>query len=274
MYKVRTVLGNNAILVLDDSDSRETIFIGTGIGFGRKVGMTIDIAGKNVTRYVQEKGKDISAQLIKNDSVYLEIADKLITSAASKFENFDRNILIPLSDHIAFAISRMDSGLVINNPFKNDIKLLFKEEFDVAMESVSIIKEKLNKTINEDEVSYITLHLHSARSDMKVDQSLILATLVNESLSEIEKTLDIKIDVNSLSYSRLLTHLKYLLLRCNMNEKLRIDMSDYTKTKFPVSYKLAENVIKKFSKMLKVSIDEIEVGYLALHIERICSTND
>lgn len=272
MYKVRSVLGNNALLVLDDSNSQESIFIGTGIGFGKKVGMSVEIAGDNVTRYIQQKGKDVSAQVNKNDVVYLEIANELINDACARFNNFDRNILITLADHIAFAISRMDSGLIISNPFKNDIKLMFQEEYEVAFKAVDIIDRRLNRQINEDEVSYITLHLHGARSDMKVDQSLLLASIVQDSMKEIEEMLKIKIDVNSLSYSRLLTHLKYLLLRCNMKEKLKIDMDEFTKTNFPVSYSLASDIIFKFSKMLRVEIDEIEIGYLALHIERICST--
>ena len=90
--------------------------------------------------------------------------------------------------------------------------------------------------INEDEISYITLHLHSARSDAKVSDSLLFATLIRESMDEIEKSLNIEIDFDSLSYSRLLTHLKYLLLRCKLKERLTIDMDEFTKTNFPTSY--------------------------------------
>ena len=77
---------------------------------------------------------------------------------------------------------------------------MFKEEYDIAKRSADIISDEINIYINEDEVSYITLHLHSARSDMKIDESLMLATIINESKSEIEGMLNIKINVDFLAY--------------------------------------------------------------------------
>ena len=214
---------------------------------------------------------DVTARAAKNDAVYLEAASEIITLAKDRFDQFDTGILLTLSDHIAFAVSRMNNGLVITNPFRNDIRLMFHEEHEIALKSVPIIEKYIGITINEDEVSYITLHLHSARSDLKIDQTLMLATLINESVHEIEEMLDIHIDENSLSYSRLLTHLKYLLLRCRMKEKLRIDMDEYTRNAFPTSYNLAKGIIKKLSKALDIRIDDMEIGYLAIHIERICT---
>lgn len=274
MYKVRKVLNNNAILVIDLVNNQEVIFIGTGVGFGKKINMITDIDGSGCQRYIQEKGVDISNQLSKNDAIYLEIASKIIEEAKKKFGTFDTNILIALSDHIAFAIARMNAGLQIDNPFKNDIKLMFTEEYEVAKKSVDIIYNSLNVVINEDEISYITLHLHSARCDAKISDSLLFATLVRESMEEIENSLNIQIDYDSLSYSRLLTHLKYLLLRCNLKERLTIDMDEFTKTNFPISYGLAKKIIRKFERQLNLIIDDSEIGYLAIHLERICTSQD
>ncbi|MCI6514150.1 MAG: PRD domain-containing protein [Erysipelotrichaceae bacterium] len=271
MYKVRKVLNNNAVVVIDTDSMQESILIGTGIGFQKKTNMILDADLTKLTRYVQEKGVDVATRAAKNDAVYLEAASEIITLAASTFDQFDTGILLTLSDHIAFAVSRMNNGLVITNPFRNDIRLMFHEEYEVALKSVPIIEKYIGITINEDEVSYITLHLHSARSDLKIDQTLMLATLINESVHEIEDMLNIHIDENSLSYSRLLTHLKYLLLRCRIKEKLRIDMDEYTRNNFPVSYDIAHNIVHKMEKHLKLDIDPTETGYLAIHIERICS---
>ena len=111
----------------------------------------------NLVRYIQEKGIDVTSQVVKNDSVYLEIASKIISEACNAFDNFDRSILITLADHIAFAVKRMESGLVINNPFKNDIRIMFKEEYDIAKRSADIISDEINIDINEDETNVILL---------------------------------------------------------------------------------------------------------------------
>lgn len=271
MYKVRKVLNNNALLVIDTNLNEEVIFIGNGIGFNKKTGMDITVDENRVSAYHQSKGTDITSDVSKNDAVYLEIASLIIEDAAKVFNNFDRNIILSLSDHIAFAIKRIKEGLIITNPFKNDIRLLFEEEYNIALKSVGYINDRLNITINDDEISYITLHIHSARSDMKISESILMATVINESLKEIEDIMHIHIDSNSLSYNRLLTHLKYLILRCKMEEKLRIDMDEYTKKAFPTSYSLAKGIIKKLSKALDIRIDDMEIGYLAIHIERICT---
>lgn len=271
MYKVRKVLNNNAILVINTDSMQEVIFIGTGIGFGKKTNMVLNVDESSVSRYVQQKGVDITSRVADKDAVYLEITDEIISLAKNTFERFDAGILLTLADHIAFAINRIRSGMVINNPFRNDIRLMFSEEYAIAQKSRDIIQEKTGIEINEDEISYITLHLHSARSDVRIDQTLLLATLIRESIREIEDTLHIRINERSLSYSRLLTHLKYLLLRCNMKEKLRIDMDVYTKQNFPVSYEAAKKIVRRLENHMHMCIDDTEIGYLAIHIERICS---
>ena len=85
MYKVRKVLNNNALLVIDTDKMQEIIFIGTGIGFNKKTNMIVDIDKDTVTSYVQKKGIDISKQVEKNDAVYLEIANEI--KSANKFFN-------------------------------------------------------------------------------------------------------------------------------------------------------------------------------------------
>ena len=141
MYKVRKVLNNNAVVVIDTDSMQESILIGTGIGFQKKTNMILDADLTKLTRYVQEKGVDVAARAAKNDAVYLEAASEIITLAASTFDQFDTGILLTLSDHIAFAVSRMNNGLVITNPFRNDIRLMFHEEYEVALKSVPIIEE-------------------------------------------------------------------------------------------------------------------------------------
>lgn len=271
MYRVRKVLNNNAILVIEPSKMQEIIFIGTGIGFNKKTNMEITIDESQATKYIQAPGIDITSQVTKNNPIFLEIANAIIQDAKAQFADFDENILLTLSDHIAFAIKRINNDMIINNPFKNEARLLFADEYKIAANAQKYIKDKCNILINDDEISYITLHLHSARTDEKVSQSVMLVTLVNESINEIEKLLNININVNSLAYSRLLTHIKYLVARCRLKEQIHIDMNDYTKNSFPTSYIIATNIIQKLKKGLDLTIDDIEIGYLALHIERICN---
>jgi transcriptional antiterminator len=95
--------------------------------------------------------------------------------------------------------------------------------------------------------------------------------VIRENIDQLRKDLRITIDENSISYTRLTNHLKYLLLRLDTKEKLQMDISDFTKTKFPFAYEQATNMCQQLSKVLDKEIPETEIGYLALHLERILS---
>ena len=73
---------------------------------------------------------------------------------------------------------------------------------------------------------------------------MLAAAIVNESIQQIEQECGLSIDVNSLSYSRLLTHMKYLMARLRENETLTLDMEEYTKNAFPYSYQVAAHIIE------------------------------
>lgn len=273
MYVVVKVLNNNALLAKKDAQNTEYVLVGSGIGFHRKPGESFeDIAGAKIYELQKETDKGPSMAIINSvDPMYLEISNEIIALAQEKFPDLDTNILLPLADHIAFAIERVKNNMDIANPFSNDIRLLFPEEFDIAMAGQSIIEHYCGTKVSEDELGYVTLHIHAARSDEKVDQSMLVAVIVNESIKEIEEECNIKIDVRSLSYSRLLMHMKYMLARLASGEKLNLDMEEYTKTNFPYSYQTAKNICRRIQDVVHKQVPTIEIGYLALHIERIRS---
>ena len=54
------------------------------------------------------------------------------------------------------------------------------------------------------------------------------------------------------------------------NEALTIDMDEFVKNKFPEAYEVAQEIVIEIAKVLKYKIERVEVGYLALHIQRVC----
>ncbi len=271
MAKIIRILNHNAVIVHDVQDNRVLLLLDRGIGFGRKVNEQLNPPYTGKIYELQKettKGptKDVLSHL---EPMYLEISSEIITIAEKHFENIDRNILLPLADHIAFAITRIKSGMNITNPFVNDICLLYPEEYEVAKQGKQIIYERCGYEINEDEVGYITLHIHSAMGE-QVDEGMLVAVIVNESIQQVERECGVEIDVHTLSYSRLLTHMKYLLARLRDGEVLALDMEEYTKTNFPYSYDVAKHIIERIERTIHKEIPKVETGYLALHIERVC----
>ena len=272
LEKIVKILNHNAVIVHEQDTNSTLLILNTGVGFGKKINEYIEIDGIETVYHIQpmsSKGK--TDVLLHNlDPIYIEISSDIMMKAKETFEDIDENKLLPLADHIAFAINRMQNKMQITNPFSNEIRLLYPEEWKIAAKSREIIFNKLGHLINDDEIGFITLHLHSTQ-EMSNDDAFIMAIIVNESIREIEKEYDIEIDLNSLSYSRLMIHMKYLIARLHEDEVITLDMEDYTKESIPDSYALAVRIIKRIEDSLNREVPVIETGYLAMHIDRILS---
>lgn len=268
--KIIKILNHNAVLIHNQLHDQILLILHNGIGFGKKISQSINIPSDAKTYHLEKtnsKGKT-DAMLHKIDPIYIEISGAILELAKKEFEDIDENILLPLADHIAFAISRIEQNVTISNPFGNEIRLLYPEAYNIALKTVPMIHDKLGVLISEDEVGYIALHIH-ASADYSHQEGMVVAIIINESIQEIGREFGKEIDVNSLSYSRLMVHMKYLLARLKENETLSLDMESYTKEMMPQSYEVAQKIIRKIEGALGRNVPKVETGYLAVHIERI-----
>ncbi len=276
MFKILKVLNNNGLLVMDLDSKQEYIFLGKGVGFGKKVNQNVNnIENAKAYRFTEEQSRQDSIHTIKSISpVFIEIAGNIIEEAEKKFGAVDNNILLALADHIAFAIRRMQEGVELKNPFAKEIKVLFEEEYSVAKMGKEFIKEKIGVEINDDEVGYITLHVHTALTREHVVQSMDIARMIQEGIQKIEMELGTMLDDETISYTRLLTHMKFMILRVINDEKLHLDMTSYVLDNFPNSFDLAKRSCKEFENITKKPFPDIEISYFAIHIERVKSVDE
>ena len=132
-----------------------------------------------------------------------------------------------------------------------------------------LLKERLQIEIDEHEIGYLALHVHSAIVEENVSQAMEVARAVRESISLVEHITGHTIDVMSLSYNRMMNHIRYMVARAVSGEKLKVNMNDYMSVKFPKAFQAAKRICEEMEKRLKLPMEEIEIGYLAMHIERI-----
>lgn len=271
MYQVIKVLNNNGIVARCLESKEEFIFLGKGIGFSRKMEDTFEsISDAKIYKLQEDLREDDQLSVLNNvEPVYLDIANEIILLAESTFGKLDNNILLPLADHIAFSIERQKNGLVIKNPLNSDIKILFTEEYEVAKKSLDIIREYTGYTLNEDEIGYITMHIHSALTQDHIRKSMSIVLMVEQFIEKMEKHYDITIDKDSLSYTRLLTHIKYMIIRALKKDDLRVDITPYVKAEFPQSYEMSADLCQSLGEDLNCEFSETEISYLAIHLERV-----
>ena len=229
MYRVSKVLNNNGVIAIDMDENKEYVILGKGVGFGKKVSQRFE-APADCTIY---------------------------------------RLAFPLADHISFAVARIRRNEQISNPLTEDIKVLFYSEFKVAETLKTILRERLQIEIDDHEVGYVALHIHSAIGDEKVSVAMQTARAVRECIDMLEKATGKPIDVLSLSYNRLMNHMKYMVARASTGEKLNLDMNEYMLDQYPQAYKVATDICKNLEECIGHKLDETETGYLAMHIQRV-----
>lgn len=276
MYRVSKVLNNNGVIAIEMEENQEYVLLGKGIGFGKKVSQRFE-APSDCTRYSlkNDTERGSAASLVKSvDPVFLEIANEVLREAERTFGKIDKRILFPLADHISFAVARMKNGEQISNPLTGDIHALFYKEFQVASVLKKILSDRMQVEIGDDEIGYVALHVHSAIEDEKVSVAMQMARTVRECVSIIEAETGKKIDVMTLDYNRLMNHVKYMAARLLRGEELKININDYIEIKFPKAFAIATTVCDHLGENIGVQPGEREIGYLAMHIERVYNAGE
>ena len=102
--------------------------------------------------------------------------------------------------------------------------------------------------MSESELGYIALHIHSAIAEQNVASSMQVARCVRECINLIEQEINQTIPVTTLSYNRLMNHVRYMILRAEQKEEIKLSMNDYMELRFKKSYGIATYDVMKWEK--------------------------
>lgn len=270
-YRITKILNHNSFMGIESKNDQECLIMGKGVAFGKKVGQIVSVTGDARVYSLKElTDRGEAKEIIKSVSpLCLELANEVLDQAKEEFGKVDRSILFTMADHLDFAVRRIQNGEQISNPLTDDIRIMFYKEYKVAGCIRDLLKEKLGIRIDEHEIGYIALHVHAAIVDENVSQAMEIARTVRECICMVEEETGKSIDVMSLSYNRLMNHVRYMVARAIHGEKLKMSLNDYMYVKFPGPYMTAEKICRKMEKSLKLPIPDIEIGYLAMHLERM-----
>lgn len=273
MYRVIKVLNNNGVLVYHNERGREMILLGNGVGFGKKPAQQIEqISGAKIYTLVTRKKEQSVLKVVNGIKPgFIEAAGRIIEEAEKVFQEVNHEILLPMADHIALAAKRAKENRQIPNPFTPDIRVLFAREYAVAMKGRDIIKDMMGYEISDDEVGFLTLHIHAGLSDEQVSVALDTTRIINEGISMIEHAFDMKFQEDSLAYTRLMSHLYYMVARTRKGESTKVDFNDFIFANYPETGRVAEEVCEYMGRLLKKTVAKEEVGFLAIHIQRVIS---
>jgi transcriptional antiterminator len=271
--EVEKILNNN-VLIAKHSSHGEVVVIGKGVGFNRKTGEPIDTDSVEKLFVLQnEKEQEDYIKLlpfVDNDMHEVIISSiDLIKDKASAPLN--EHIHVALTDHLMFTFNRISSGMEIRNPFLVETKTLYPFEYGIAQEVVNLIANKTGVRLPEGEMGFIALHIHSSVMNRDLSEVNHDSQLVTRLMNMIEEQLKIKIDKDTIDYTRLVRHLRYTIERVKNGERVEEPekISSLLKEEYPVCYNLSWKIIKVMQQALFMPVFDAEAVYLTMHLQRL-----
>lgn len=221
-FRIEKVLNNN-VLIASHPTYDEVVLIGKGIGFGKKKGDVIEQKGVEKWFILKnEREQEQYKKLLPHvDEEFIGLMNDIIHHIRTRTNSsLNEHIHVALTDHILFAIKRLEQGMDIKNPFLVETKSLYPLEYDVAAEVVNMLNERLHIELPEGEIGFIALHIHSALTNHQLSEVNQHSQLISRLVSIVEEQLNIRIDRESIHYLRFVRHLRYAIERVKKGEKI------------------------------------------------------
>lgn len=279
--KIKKILNNNVAISTNDK-GEEIIVVGCGIAFKKKVGDLI--SSEFVEKIFISKDKEtkirLKALLDEIPIEYIRITDKIIKRANQVFEKEINDIIyIAIADHIHRSVERfLNSGELINGLLW-DIKRLYKEEFQIGLFALDVIKGEIKVNMPEDEAAFIATHTINAKLKESIPNVIDITKLINEILNIVKYNLLLDLDEDSLSYYTFINNLKFLGQKVvnqkaekegNKNDDIYILVSK----KYPREHYCMEKVTEFIERKYKYSISIDERLMLILQIVKLKNENN
>lgn len=276
--KIKKVLNNNAVIAID-SDNEDVVVTGLGLAFQKKSGDTLE--DKRVERIFHMENKEVSRKLTELVSEipieYVEITEEIIgVSKETLNRKLNENIYLSLTDHICFAVERIEKGFDIKNPLLWEIRRIYTKEYEIGLKALDIVKNRLGVELPEDEAASIAIHLVNSEMDEETPNVMKLIKILQDELTIIKYHYGIELKEDSFHYQRLVTHLKFFAQRIINGEKESAEddalfkmVADQYQDAYHCAMKIKKYVVEKHNFEVKKS----ELTYLIVHIEKVIQSS-
>ncbi|HBE9078089.1 MULTISPECIES: BglG family transcription antiterminator LicT [Serratia] len=278
--KVVKVL-NNSLVLSTDSDNREVIVMGKGIGFNSKVGDVLASASIEKVYVVQngQTGHDHLRLIEATPEQHIELVQMILRLANSQLGGrVNEQIFFTLVDHLSFAIERCRKGIIIQNRLLHEVKRFYPQEFAVALQALAQINQRLNILLPEAEAGNIAFHLVNGQTDVQsMEHTLLAVKMLKDIFNIIKYHFRIDIATDSLNYSRFLLHMQFFIQRMidNKQVKSKDDFLFLQATKeYPDAYRCALVIRDYVKNLLEMEMSNDELLYLVIHLTRIVDRDD
>lgn len=274
IMRVLKVFNNNVALV--DHDGNELVVIGKGVVFGRRMGDVVDPATveRRFSATPQTSASQLGQQLRDIPLEIVAVAASFVTEVRSQLgAGIDDHLIVPLADHIQFAIERQRDGINIRYPLANEIRHIYPRETAAAVSGLEIIRSRLGADLPALEAVPLALHLVNGQLNLPGMSEIVAMTEASDAIVNlVANAYDAEIDLASFEAARFLAHLRYLYLRAEASSPTTDDtaqMEISVRSADPKAYDVAGEISAFLHDSRGWVLTDSEVFYLAMHVHRL-----
>ncbi|MBS5938649.1 BglG family transcription antiterminator LicT [Clostridium sp.] len=274
--KVKRILNNNVVVAIENE--QEKIVMGRGLSFSLKRGDEIpnakiekifDLRDQEETNYFSKLLSEIPLECFTFTEKAVDYAK---VELGRKLHN---SIYITLTDHINTMVERGKSNAYIKNPMLWDIKRLYKSEFKIALKIIEEFNKLYGTIYDENEVARIALHIVNSELEMDISNTIEMTKIITEILNIVKYYFKITYNEDSLAYYRFIVHLQFFVQRIvedsTYSDSIDSALNNHIIDTYNESYKCALKIKEYVMNMYNHSLDEEEVIYLTIHINKVLS---
>ena len=274
---------NNNVAFNRDDKGVDYVVIGKGIGFQSEPGALVDESLIDRMFKAEDGGESAGslAILTQMNSNIVDITTKVSQYAEARLGiQFDNTHYLILADHLAYGIKRQQEGIDYAPLNQWELKKLFPKEYEVAIESLALIKEEFGIELDSAEISFITNHFVNANTEYSsLRDTLKMTKLIKKIITLVEYQFQVNLDEDSFNYSKFISHLRYFILR-KMNNHMFAENSidqeliDMFQMKYPEAYRMADKIEEFLYLKEGWQLTSDEKLYLTVHVRRLTSEDN
>ncbi len=269
--RANRVYNNNAVATVYP-DGREAILVGNGIGFGRRPGDVIDEGKIQKVYFIQDELQTRFLHLLKDARPEaLQAAEDILSYARAQNLELKNQLILSLTDHICFALERLEQGTVLPYLMLSETKLLYPKEFEIGRWALERIRLLCGAALPDYEAGYIALQLASA--EMNGEEVYDSLKLVNGVMEIIKETYGIALNPDNLDTLRLTTHLKFLAQRILRRSQWNDDDMDSIYQMLLFRHAKNRDCIARITAYIRnhfsYELNHQEKVYLMIHLSKI-----
>lgn len=272
---VKRVYNNNVVLAIE-TDATEVVLLGKGIGFQRRPGEIVDTSLAD-QRFVAEgpyRAPQLAGLLSDAPADQITLAQTITELGHATLGLEPRqSLMIPVLDHLTFAVRRAQEGTHIDFPLRWEVAQLYPVEAALGRQVVTLVNEGLGIQLQEDEWVAFALHFVNQQwTKGDFSKTVAMTETISRVFLRLAERWGTPIDENASSAARFVTHLRYVFARAASDKQLstsRLDVLTVVRQAYPEAAEAALDIAELIGKAINRVISNDEISYLALHTTRL-----